>query len=175
VKMDGALGPIYEIRKVGKNIFYNLRGLRTYENLHAENHFHVPSIIFLSIPKKLSASTSDKESAKRDKDTGCFSLTIVNKPPVFLKVLDSEATHQGPTLAFIDSTEKEDTINQILRHSFGPRCRSRPRLVTASDFNNKKELMAIMQVTERPIYYVSSPCQSFNWFGMVDPKSSINT
>ncbi|KAL2046919.1 hypothetical protein N7G274_000937 [Stereocaulon virgatum] len=102
-------------------------------------------------------------------------VTIVKKSTIILITLDSKATHEGPNIPFIDSTEKKDTINQILRYSFGPRCRPRSGSGTASDFKNKKELMAIMQFTERPVYYVPSLCQSFNWLGMVDPKASINT
>lgn len=77
---------------------------------------------------------------------------------------------KNPPLPFIDPTEKIARSIGSYDTPLALSCRTD----TASHFKNKKELMAIVQVTEWPIPFISSPCQSFNRLGMVDPKVSID-
>ena len=51
----------------------------------------------------------------------------------------------------------------------------RPRPGTTSGFENKKEFMSIKQFTKGPLHPLSHPCQSLEWFIVIDKESRINT
>jgi hypothetical protein len=50
----------------------------------------------------------------------------------------------------------------------------RPRLSTTPDLKNKKEFMAIKQLTKRPIHCLPYRRKRFEGFCMVDKKASVS-